>query len=372
MTKIELKNVTKSFYGKKVLDDISITIKSGDHVTVLGPDKSGKSTLLNIMAGTEKPDRGRIYFDGKDVTEHPPQKRNIGMVFQIFALYPNLNVYENIASPLKAKGLPKKKIDENVKEQAKILGIEGLLHHYPSELSGGESQRVAIARAIVKEATVYMLDEPFTNLDYKLRESMKVELKKILDKKGGTIILATPDPEEALFFSNTLIFLYDGKVLQRGSIEECYSKPANITVGKYFSSPAMNTMNAALIQRKKRSILDISNELKLDVTHLELPEEENGYIVGLRPHNLYLVKEKKDMLTISPTLELQENAGSEMVVKMKLDGLSLTMYTPFVKRLGGKPLRIFVDPCDFYIFSKKTGKLITKYQKAKGVKKWSE
>ena len=361
MTKIELENVTKFFGGKKVIDDVSISVESGDRAAILGPDKAGKSTLLSLIAGIEKPDRGRIYFDGKDVTRYPPQKRNIGMLVQTFALYPNLNVYENIASPLRARGLTTEEIDREVKEQAKSLGIDDILHHYPYEISGGECQRVAMARALVKKAAVYLLDEPFTNLDYKLKESMRVELKKILDKGKGTIILATPDPEEALIFAKTLVFLYDGKVLQKGPIEECYSKPASISVGKYSSKPMMNLIEAPLVQKNKRSALNISDELRLDVTHLNLPEKE--YVVGLRPHKLYLVKEREGMLTISPTLELQENAGSEMIVRMRLDGSSLTMYAPFVKRLKEKTLRIFVDPCDFYIFSKKTGKFITKYQR---------
>jgi glycerol transport system ATP-binding protein len=360
MTKIELENVTKFFGGKKVIDNVSISVESGDRTAILGPDKAGKSTLLSLIAGIEKPDGGRIYFDGKDVTRHPPQKRNVGMLVQTFALYPNLNVYENIASPLRARGLTTEEIDREVKEQAKSLGIDDILHHYPYEISGGECQRVATARALVKKAAVYLLDEPFTNLDYKLKESMRVELKRILDKGKGTIVLATPDPEEALIFAKTLVFLYDGKVLQKGPIEECYSKPVNISVGKYFCKPMMNLIEAPLVRKNKRSVLNISDELQLDVTHLNLPEE---CVVGLRPHNLYLVKEREGMLTISPTLELQENAGSEMIVRMKLNGSSLTMYTPFVKRLKEKSLRIFVDPCDFYIFSKKTGKFITKYQR---------
>lgn len=318
--------------------------------------------MLRIIAGVERPDRGKVYFDGKDVTKYSPQKRNVGMIFQTFALYPNLSVYENIASPLRVKGLANKEIDKRVKEQAKTLGVDGLLNNFPNELSGGESQRVALARAIVKEATVFMLDEPFTNLDYKLRESMRVELKKILDEKMATIIYATPDPEEAMAVANWLVFLYDGKVLQSGSVEECYSKPANITVGRYFSKPRMNLINANLVQRKKSSILDVSDELKLDVTHLNLPKEESEYVLGLRPHNLYLTEKKKGMLTISPTLELQEIMGSDMIVRMKWDGSSLIMYVPFVKRLKEKSLKIFIDPCDFYIFSRKNGKLITKYQ----------
>jgi ABC-type sugar transport system ATPase subunit len=220
VTKIELEGVEKKFLGKKVLDDVSFTVESGDFVSILGAANAGKTTLLRIIAGTLKPDKGRIFFDGEDVTDTPPQKRNVGVIFQSFALYPNMTVYDNIASPLRVGGLSKNDVDKKVMEMASLLKIQELLEKSPYELSGGEAQRVALGRALVKDAAVYLLDEPLTNLDYKLRESMKVELKRILSLKKTTIIYATPSPEEALVLTDKLIFLENGKVIQTGRVKE--------------------------------------------------------------------------------------------------------------------------------------------------------
>lgn len=362
MTKIELEGIEKRFLGRKVLDDVSFTVESGDFVSILGAANAGKTTLLRIIAGTLKPDKGRILFDGEDVTHLPPQKRNVGVIFQSFALYPNLSVYENIASPLEIKGFSRDEIDKKVKEIAALLKIQDLLDKSPYELSGGEAQRVALGRALVKDAAVYLLDEPLTNLDYKLRESMKVELKKILSLKKTTIIYATPSPEEASVLTNKVILLENGKVLQTGPVRECYENPVNIAAAKRYSTPPMNILDAKLVQKNGHSILNIAGKLEIDVTHLNLPKEETEYLVGIYPYNIYLTKEKEEMVGISSYLELQELAGSEMTVRVRWNTSVLTIYVPYEKMLE-KEVTVFVDPSDFYIFSKNTGNLITKYKK---------
>lgn len=364
MTKIELDHIHKSFLGKKVLDDVSFTIESGEFVSILGDANAGKTTLLRIIAGTLKPDKGKIYFDGKDVTDYPPQKRNVGVVFQIFALYPNMSVYENIASPLRVKNLPKDEVDKRVKEVGSLLRISHLFEKFPNELSGGEAQRVALARALVKDAAVYLLDEPLTNLDYKLRESMRTELKRILQVKKATIIYATPSPEEALVLSNKMIFLHDGKVVQTGPVKECYDAPVNITAAKHYSTPSMNVIDARIIKKNGKSILNIADRLELDATHLDL--EESEYSVGVYPHKILLNPERKGMVSIPMDVELQELAGSEMTVILKWNETSLIMYVPYEKLLE-KKVTVFIDPSDFYIFSKKTGRLIARYQPAQKV-----
>lgn len=364
MTKIELEHVHKSFFGKKALDDVSLTIESGDFVSILGDANAGKTTLLRLIAGTLKPDRGKIYFDDKDITDHPPQKRNVGVIFQTFALYPNMSAYGNIASPLRIKGLPKDEVDKRVKEVGSLLKIGDLLEKSPHELSGGEAQRVALARALVKDAAAYLLDEPLTNLDYKLRESMRTELKEILRIKKSTIIYATPSPEEALVLTNRMIFLHEGKVVQTGPVKECYDAPVNITAARHYSVPPMNVMDARVIKKDGKSILNVADRLELDATHLDFFLEEGEYDVGIYPHEIFLDRQRKDMLSIPMDLELQELTGSEMTVRLRWNEWSLTMYVPYEKFLE-KKVTVFIDPSDFYIFSKKKGRLVTRYQPRK-------
>jgi len=363
MTRVELRQVSKTYLGKKALRNVSITIESGDFAVILGPQGAGKTTLLRIIAGVEGPDKGgRIYFDGEDVTKTPPQKRNVGAIFQVFALYPNLTAYENIASPLRAKKMPEKEIDERVKEYAEKLRIAHLLDKYPNELSGGEAQRVALARALVKKARVYLMDEPLTNLDYKLREEMRAELKRILAEEKATIIYATPDPEEAVALGKTLFFLYDGQVLQTGPVEECFEKPANTTAARFMSRPPMNLIAAKLITKDGRKILSVNDRLQLDVTNLNLPEDEEELIMGIRPHNIYLSPKKENMIPIEADLELQEIAGSEMTLKVRWGDESLDIYVPYVKPLKEEKLTVYLDSDEIFIFSKKTGNLIDKYK----------
>lgn len=361
MTKIELKSINKSFLGKKALEDISFTVESGDFVSILGPATAGKSTLLRIIAGTLKPEKGKVYFDDKDVTDYPAQKRNVGVIFQTFALYPNMSVYGNIASPLRAKGLPGSEVDKRVKEISSILRIEDLMEKSPYELSGGQAQRVATARALVKDAAAYLLDEPLTNIDYKLRESMKIELKRILEIKKSTIIYATPSPEETSVLTNRMIFLHGGKVVQTGPVKECFDAPANVTAGLHYSSPPMNIMDARVVRKDGKSALNIEGRLELDTTHLDFLLEEDEYKVGIYPYSLFLSPERKGMLSIPMKMELQELAGSEMTVRLRWNETSLTMYVPYERFLEEK-VTVFLDPSDFYIFSKKTEGLVTRYR----------
>lgn len=368
MTKIELKNISKNFAGKKVLDNISITIESKSFTSILGPTNSGKSTLLKIIAGVIKPDSGKIFFDGVDVTSFPPQKRNVGVIFQNFALYPNFTVYENIAAPLRMKRLSAEEIDRRVKEQAKILKIEELLNKKPNELSGGEAQRTALARALVKDAALYLLDEPLTNLDYKLREGMKIELKKILENKKSTIIYATPSPDEALTFSDYVAFLLQGKLLYYGPTKESFALPPTVDVAKMCSVPPMNMIDSEAIKRDGKLILSVAKRFELDISHLS-GIEEGEYLVGIYPYRIYLTPPVQDSIEVTSALELQEIAGSEMTVTLKWNDAILSAYFPFIKPLE-KTFKVYINPNDIYIYSKTNGKLITKFEKIKGDKKW--
>jgi len=209
---IVVENVSRSYEGRAVLKDISLEVKDGEFVSFLAPTGEGKTTLLRILAGIERPDSGRIYYDGKDVTDLPVQKRSVAMVYQWFVNYPSMTAYENIATPLRAsrKKMSKADINNKIQAVATLLKIDSVLANYPSELSGGQQQRLAIARALAKDANYVFLDEPLTNLDYKLQEELRVELKSIFaEKEHGAVVFATPQPVEALVLS-TWVFCIRG------------------------------------------------------------------------------------------------------------------------------------------------------------------
>ncbi|MEM3504132.1 MAG: ABC transporter ATP-binding protein, partial [Nitrososphaeria archaeon] len=190
MVTVRLEKVSKIYNGRRVVNSVDLEIKDQSFTVLLGPPGAGKTTIFRIIAGVERPDGGRIFFGDKDVTKLPPKERQVGLVFQSYALYPHMTAYENIASPLKAIKMSKAEVDERVHSIAEKLGITQVLNKLPKEMSGGQRQRVAIARALVRDANIYMLDEPLTNVDYKIRESMRIELKKLLRERGGTIAYA--------------------------------------------------------------------------------------------------------------------------------------------------------------------------------------
>ena len=366
MASVRLENISKSFIEKEhVLDDISLEIADQTVTSLLAPTGFGKTTLLRIIAGVEKPDKGRVFFGEKDVTELPAQKRNVAMVFQSFALYPNMTTYENIASPLKLMRLPGGEIEERVGKQADSLGIKTLLDKYPHELSGGERQRVAIARALVKGADVYLLDEPLTNLDYKIRESMRMELRTIFEKIEGSIIYATPDPLEVLSISSHVALLQRGKIGQFGTTMGVYNEPKNVEIGSYYGYPQMNLIEGKVSEKTGKFCLTLFDEIDLDLTHMrELIGQEESLIAGLRPDDLHLDAEGKDgMVSFSGTVMLSEVIGSETIMYMQHNGSDLRMLVPRLVGQEGQKIQVFFDPDNLFIYSGKSRELITKYAK---------
>ncbi len=366
MSLVRLEHVSKSFPGKKnVLDDVSLEIDDRTVTSLLAPTGSGKTTLLRIMAGVEKPDHGRVYFDGKDVTDLPTQKRNVAMVFQSFALYPNMTVYDNIASPLRLRGFSRESVDEKVRKQAESLGIQSLLGKHSHELSGGERQRVAIGRALVKGADVFLLDEPLTNLDYKIRESMRMELKNIFKEIEGTIVYATPDPREVLAISTHVALVQNGSIGQYGTALDVYNKPTNVDVGMYFGYPPMNLIECPIIEKGGRLYLQFFGDLDLDVTHLKnLFLDERACIVGLRPNDLRLAeKPAEGTPSFSPKVLLSEVIGSETIMYLKYNDDELQMLVPKIVGHEGETVQVSFSPESLYIYGKNSKQLITKYKK---------
>lgn len=359
---LKLEEISKSYGARKILDGVSLEVKSGEVMAILAPTGSGKTTLMRIIAGVEIPDEGKIYLDGEDITELSPKQRRVSMVYQSFALYPNLNAYENIASPLRnEKGLSSAEIDERVRRIASILGIVHLMDRNVQEVSGGEAQRIAFARALVKEAKIILLDEPMTNVDYKFREKMQVELKKLYGGLKGSIMLyATPDPREALSMSTQIALIQNGKVQQYGPTLRVYREPKNITVGSYFTYPSMNLYDCQLIEKGKEYYLQISDKFSLKVTHLKNKLTEDKYTIGIRPCDLGLTREKRNMLTITPTVKLVETMGSESVVHLDHEGLPMRLLIPEMVAYEAGKVEVFFDPSDVYIFGKKSGEFVAK------------
>ncbi|MBM6837794.1 ABC transporter ATP-binding protein, partial [Clostridium saudiense] len=246
---IELKEISKTYGDNKVLNNLSLNIKKNEFLTLLGPSGCGKTTTLKIIAGFENADEGIVLFGDENITTLPPYKRKLNTVFQKYALFPHMNIYENIAFGLKIKKLPKSEIDKKVKEMLKLVALEGFEKRSVESLSGGQQQRVAIARALVNEPEVLLLDEPLGALDLKLRKEMQIELKKIQQRLGITFIFVTHDQEEALTMSDTIVVMNKGVIQQMGSPEDIYNEPANAFVADFIGES--NILDGIMIEDYK-------------------------------------------------------------------------------------------------------------------------
>jgi ABC-type sugar transport system ATPase subunit len=361
---IRVENITKSFEGQKILDNISLEVNDGDFATFLAPTGEGKTTLLRIMAGVEQPDSGRVYFDGKDVTDMMVQKRRIAMVYQWFVNYPSMTVYENIATPLQAvrPKLSPGEIDSRVRETAALLKIDPLMDHYPSEISGGQQQRLAIARAMVKKADYIFLDEPLTNLDYKLQEELRVELKNIFaEKERGAVVFATPQPIEALSLSTHVGFLHGGRLMQYGPVDDVYHRPRFMEVGAYFSHPAMNIFECRLTKENGNLWLKATDQLKVAVDQFKDMLTNEHYMLGIRAHALTTRMETEGMIPVTGTVELGEVVGSDTELHLNHEGIPMIA---LLQGMGtyelGQEVTMYLYPDRFFIFDKISGEMLTR------------
>lgn len=363
---IVLDNVTKAYGGHLALKGVSLEIDDGDFAAILGPAGSGKTSLLRIMAGIERPDQGRIFFDGKDVTKVPVQKRQVSFVYQQFVNYPSMTLYENIASPLRVSGrsLTKAEIDKKVRANAGLLGISDVLHHYPEEVSGGERQRCALARALTKEARFIFLDEPLTNLDYKLREELRGELKRVFRSQGGAVVYATPEPVDALSMGTHAGVLHQGEILQYGPAEDVYENPACVEVGAYFSYPAMNLFDCEVEDEDGRLYLRVSSALRIDVSGLRNRLDARRYVMGIRAHALSTIRESEALIPLKATVELSEVVGSDTELHLRHLDLRLIVLMQNVMRYGiGEEIEVYVDPKQLYLFDKESRRFVAKTSK---------
>lgn len=274
------------------------------------------------------------------------------MVYQQFVNYPSFTIYENIASPLRVSKTKysEKEIDKRVRDNAALLGISHILTHLPEQVSGGQKQRTALARALAKGTKYVFLDEPLANLDYKLREELRVELKMIFRKKGGAIVYATPEPIDALGMASHVAFMQNGHILQYGPVKEVYFNPQFVEVGKYFSHPTMNILQGKRKEEDGRIYLQVTDQLKIDVTHLGSTLKKDHYILGVHAHTIF-VKPKKSFIKIDGVVQLSESVGSDTELHLDHQGRSLVVLIQEVIRYAiGQVVSLYIDPERFYIF----------------------
>src|SRR3954464_13629713 len=284
---VTLEHVTRTVDGIPTIRHASLTLDRGTLSVLLGPTLAGKTSIMRLLAGLDKPTTGRVLVDGKDVTGFDVRKRSVAMVYQQFINYPSLSVYENIASPLRVQGRPKAEIETRVREAAALLKLEPYLKRTPLQLSGGQQQRTAIARALVKGADLVLLDEPLANLDYKLREELRTELPRIFEASGAIFVYATTEPSEALLLGGRTICMWEGEALQSGDTAAVYRRPDTLGLSQVFSDPPMNIVE---IKKRGDSVLD-SGGVKAPAVGLYAALPDGGYRVGLRPDMLGLGKD---------------------------------------------------------------------------------
>ncbi|ASA78600.1 ABC transporter ATP-binding protein [Thermococcus sp. 5-4] len=371
MAEVKLIGVWKQFGDFTAVKDMNLHVKDGEFMILLGPSGCGKTTTLRMISGLEEPTKGQIYIGDKLVADPEkgvfiaPKDRDIAMVFQSYALYPHMTVYDNIAFPLKLRKVPKQEIDQRVREVAEMLGLTELLKRKPRELSGGQRQRVALGRAIVRKPQVFLMDEPLSNLDAKLRVKMRAELKRLQKQLGVTTIYVTHDQVEAMTMGDRIAVINAGVLQQVGTPEEVYDKPANTFVAGFIGSPPMNFMDATITEDGFADFGEF--KLKLLPDQVEVLREENligkEVIFGIRPEDIYdamfaQVKIPGENMTRA-MVDIIENLGSEKIVHLHVGQVTfLGAFRSESKVREGHEIDVVFDMNKAHIFKKDTGKAV--------------
>ena len=339
---IDLVGITKSYGDKVILDDMNLFMNENKFLTLLGPSGCGKTTTLRIIAGFEKPDKGRVIFDGKDITDMPPNKRQLNTVFQKYALFTHMNIAENIAFGLKIKNKSKAYIDDKIKYALKLVNLDGYEKRMPDSLSGGQQQRIAIARAIVNEPQVLLLDEPLGALDLKMRQDMQYELIRLKNELGITFIYVTHDQEEALTMSDTIVVMNQGYIQQIGTPEDIYNEPQNAFVADFIGDS--NIISGTMIQDKVVDILGTRFEC-VDVGFgCNRPVD-----VVIRPEDIVLTEPEKGIIKGRVTSAIFKGVHYEMEVEAC--GFEWLIHSTVMKE-PGKEVGLYVDPFNIQIMNK--------------------
>jgi len=356
MGSVTLKNISKSFGEKEILKNINLEIKDGEFVVLVGASGCGKSTLLRMIAGLETQTKGDILIDDKVVNNIAPKDRDIAMVFQNYALYPHLNVKENISLGLKVRHVAKCEIERRVTRTSEILKIEEFLDRKPKDLSGGQRQRVALARAIVRQPKVFLMDEPLSNLDAKLRNEMRSEIKKLHNRLKTTFIYVTHDQTEALTMGDRIVVLNNGKIQQVDTPENIYNKPQNTFVATFMGQNPMNIIKAV----NKKGFLTFGNiTIGQNTLPFDLPQQEN-ILIGIRPEKIAASQSPEypfNLIKFSVNVEFEENLGTFKNVYFKL-GESEFCAIVDSKISKTEVMDFSINPKDLYFFDYETKKPI--------------
>lgn len=368
MAHIKLENIVKRFGDFVAVKDFNLEVEDKEFVVFLGPSGCGKTTTLRLIAGLENPEEGDIFIDGQRVNDLSPADRDIAFVFQFYALYPHLSVYDNIAFPLKAVKVSKSEIDAQVKRVAEILQISGMLNRKPGILSGGEMQRVALGRAMVRQPKVYLLDEPMANLDAKIRVDTRAEIKRLQHEIGATTIFVTHDQVEAMSLADRIAVIHQGLLQQIGTPHEIYNKPESLFVAGFMGMPTMNLLDAELTGQEGESVLRLSHT---DVYLRLSPERqaritsgavENGLVFGIRPEHITVSGRQTGGQQIPADVHLVEPLGPVNILDIRLGTHSETQ-EPILLRVRTRPtfqvtaedtIWLNFDEAEMHLFDRET------------------
>ncbi len=355
---LSVAGVSKAYGRVRALENLSFEVAAGRFFVLFGPSSVGKTTALRTIAGLVKPDSGRVEIGGRDFTHEPILGRGVSMVFQSFALYPHLTVFENLAYPLREEKVQGSEVTKRVNETAEMLKLSHRLQRKPSTLSGGEQQRVALGRSLIRRPKILLLDEPLTNLDAKLRHDMRAELKRLHRQFGMTIIYATPDELEALSMGEEIAVMRDGTVIQRGTPDELYGSPKNTYVAGKIGSPHMNMLQA-VVARDAKSFETSLGKMAPKLGRKTAKAGEAA-IIGIRPNDIRLaVKGEK---SIASKVHLLEPLGDITIVSVQAGSEMLRMVLPESKATAikvGDPAAIVINPDDIHIFRAASGQAMT-------------
>lgn len=346
---LKLENISKVVGRETHIYDLSLELEPGSLNVLLGLTQAGKTTLMRLMAGLDRPTTGRVLFDGADIAPVPLRKRNTAMVYQQFINYPSMTVYENIASPLRLMKLSRAEIDRRVRAEAERMHIEHMLDRLPSELSGGQQQRTAMARSLVRDARLLLLDEPLVNLDYKLREELRLEMREIFSDRNAIVVYATTDPWEALALGGKTIVLQAGRLVQYGPTLSVHEHPANEHVAMVFSDPPMNLMDGEIEGEEVK----ISGNIRFPRPPQFADLKPGRYRIGIRPQHIYFGTNRAETtVNVTGKVVIAEISGSDTLVHMAHGDLPWILVQDGVHHFDlGQQVESHFEPERLYAFS---------------------
>lgn len=359
MNAVEFRGITKSYGHVPVLQDVNLTIETGAFTVIYGLPACGKSVLVRLLTGLEKPDAGQIYLRGVDVADVDPGERNIGYVPQMFALYPHYNVHDNIAYPLSLMKAPKSQIETNIRQVAEQIKIDHLLKKRPDQLSGGEKQRVALARGVVKQTDIYVLDDPLMGLDFKLREQLFDDLRQMQESLQATFVYTTSDPLETLALADQAAILDGGRIVETGPVVSMYRQPQHVRTMELLGFPASNMLKGEVYPRNgqiwcRTSLFEFPVQVSLS------GEQENINVV-IRPQDIMFdIDRQENLLTCQTEITLRDDLGGEVIVYLDVEGIPLITIIPHEKDylISEDVVTIGVQPSAVVLFASDTGQRI--------------